>query len=167
MEEEYRIIEGFENYEVSNLGNIRNIITKRILSHQNNGKNYSKVNLITPTKCMKYVHRLIAMAFIPNPENKCEVDHIDRNRQNNIVLNLRWATKSENQINRKKQVNNTSKVTGVNFDKHTNKWLVRIHINGKEKNMGLYKDFDEAVKVRKEQEEIHYKEFRAVHVKLM
>lgn len=51
--------------------------------------------------CQYLVHRLVAETFIPNPENKPEIDHIDRNRANNKVENLRWVTRSENCLNRK------------------------------------------------------------------
>ena len=54
------------------------------------------------------IHRLVAEAFIPNPENKECVDHIDKVRNNNNVNNLRWATKSENCMNKKIQSNNKS-----------------------------------------------------------
>lgn len=47
-----------------------------------------------------YVHRLLAICFIPNPENKPVVDHIDRDKTNNKLSNLRWATHSENTLNR-------------------------------------------------------------------
>ena len=49
------------------------------------------------------VHRLVGQAFIPNPDNKPEIDHIDRNTQNNCVSNLRWATRSEQCLNTSKQ----------------------------------------------------------------
>ena len=58
---------------------------------------YMKVRI---DKKRYYVHRLVAETFLPNPEGKPQVDHRDRNRSNNCVDNLRWATRSENQRNR-------------------------------------------------------------------
>ena len=48
------------------------------------------------TFCRKYVHRIVAELFIPNPDNKPEIDHIDTNKINNRVDNLRWVTRKEN-----------------------------------------------------------------------
>lgn len=59
------------------------------------------------------IHRLVAMTFIPNLENKPCIDHIDNNRLNNNVDNLRWCTYSENGMNKIKQRNNTSGIVGV------------------------------------------------------
>tara|TARA_R110000772_G_scaffold165603_1_gene276969 strand:- start:82 stop:564 length:483 start_codon:yes stop_codon:yes gene_type:complete len=60
-----------------------------------------------------YLHRLLALTFIPNPFNYIEVDHIDRNRENNSLDNLRWCTKLENNDNRGMPLTNTSGVLGV------------------------------------------------------
>lgn len=69
----------------------------------NNGRGYSMVLLShNGTKKFVQVARLVALAYIPNPNNKPEVDHINRIRTDNRVENLRWVTKSENALNRDK-----------------------------------------------------------------
>lgn len=102
IEEEWRDIVGYEGiYQVSNIGRVKRVkVGKgkpyRILQPMIN-KNYYLVLKL----CSKqtFIHRLVAQAFIPNPENKHEVDHIDGNRQNNYVNNLRWVTHRENCLN--------------------------------------------------------------------
>lgn len=67
------------------------------LTPQNNGKDYLIVNLqINGNRVCKSIHRLLAECFIPNPENLSDVDHLDGNRQNNALSNLRWVTHGEN-----------------------------------------------------------------------
>jgi hypothetical protein len=61
---------------------------------------------------MHGINRLVALYFIPNPENKPYVDHIDGNPDNNCVTNLRWATPTENQANKGKQSGNYSSLVG-------------------------------------------------------
>lgn len=87
-----------ENYSINENGEIRNDNTNKILStHVNSGNGYVCVDLYCNNKRTKYcVHRLLAETFLPNPENKPCIDHIDGNRQNNALENLRWATYSEN-----------------------------------------------------------------------
>jgi hypothetical protein len=159
----YKLIEGYENYEVSTFGNVRNVSTDRILKPGTDGDGYLIVNLYKDKiKKTCKIHRLVGKAFIENSDNKSCIDHIDRNRINNNIFNLRWASYSENGQNKSIHKNNSSTVSGVSFEKNRNKWKVRITINGNQKHIGYYKDFDEAVQSRKEQEEIHYKEFRAI-----
>jgi len=90
------------------------------------------------------LHRLLAQAFIPNPENKPFVDHIDGDPLNNSLSNLRWCTYTENGRNRKKHRNNTSGYKGVYFNKAAGKWRARIKINGKNKSLGYFHTKEEA-----------------------
>lgn len=100
----WRPVVGYEGlYMVSNLGRVKSINYRRtgqegILQPYDEGHGYRMVDLYKDNIRQKYrVHRLVAMAFIPNPLNKREVDHINFVRDDNRVSNLRWATSKENQ----------------------------------------------------------------------
>jgi hypothetical protein len=114
MEEEYRKIKGYENYSVSNYGNIRNDVTGKILKASLNGQGYKRVRL--NGKTIK-VHRLVSEAFIPNANNKKYIDHIDNDRTNNNVNNLRWVTIQENNFNQSISKNNISGFKGIRWHK--------------------------------------------------
>ena len=92
-------IEGFENYEVSNLGKVRNMKTGKILKTSLNNNGYLGLRLCGHDK-RKYLllHRIIAIAFIDNHEEKPCVNHIDENKLNNDLSNLEWCTERENSI---------------------------------------------------------------------
>lgn len=139
--EEWKQIEGKGNYEVSNLGSIRNKTTGRILKSYVNSRGYSHIDL-SYDKHLK-VHQLVAKAFIDNPDNKPFVDHIDRNKTNNNINNLRWATHQENMRNRISH-SKSSKYQGVTFDKSKNKFRARLMINRKSIIIGQYKTEEEA-----------------------
>ena len=82
------------NYKVSNYGRIFSKRTNKILKGELTEKGYIRVAL---TEHKRYlVHCIVARTFIPNPENKPQVNHIDGNKQNNYVDNLEWCTQSEN-----------------------------------------------------------------------
>ena len=91
MEELWRPVVGVNKYEVSNLGQIRNARTKRILKGSEMNTGYLKVNLyISKDKIVtRTIHSVVAEAFVPNPEGLPEVDHIDTNKFNNAADNLR------------------------------------------------------------------------------
>lgn len=93
---------GYQRYEVSDTGIVRNIKTKRVMKQGASEKGYFRVGLTKddgrpyPAK----VHRLVAEAFLPNPMNYPSVDHINRIRSDNRLSNLRWLDNSTNNSNR-------------------------------------------------------------------
>ena len=94
---DWRIIKQNDRYSINEYGEVKNNATgtiKRPFLNRSNG--YLYVDLWKNNKSTKCaVHRLVAEAFVPNPGNKPTVDHIDGNRTNNAIENLRWATYSE------------------------------------------------------------------------
>lgn len=92
-------INGFEDYLITSFGDIYSLKSNKWLKSMNNGTGYLYVALYKNSKSYnKYVHRLVAITFILNPDNKPSINHIDGNKQNNCVNNLEWVTKSENEI---------------------------------------------------------------------
>lgn len=96
MREEYKIIVDYPNYSVSNIGNVRNNRTGRILAKRLNNRGYVTAHL--PNK-MAYVHKLVAQAFVSNTNNYSEIDHIDGDKTNNTYTNLRWCSRKDNMNN--------------------------------------------------------------------
>ncbi len=150
MEEIYKVIKGYENYSVSNLGNVKNNTTNKILKHGVMKNGYHNVSLtINPfDKKSLYVHRLVGLAFLENNENKSDIDHIDQNRGNNNLLNLRWATRSQNNYNTGMRITNTSGTKGVSFNKSKNKWEAYIQIDMMKVDLGCFVDKQDAINAR-------------------
>ena len=118
-------ITGYDDYLIFNDGGVFSIKTNIFLKTYKDKYGYLKVILYKNGKGKNLkIHRLIALHYIPNPENKLCIDHIDRNRTNNNITNLRWATISENQINRTYTKNN--KLKEKNIRKHHNGFQIRI-----------------------------------------
>ena len=99
MEERWKPVKGYESlYEVSNTGKVRSIYRyKRVLKPMISNSGYERVDLFK-NKCRKQfsVHRLVAIAFIDNPDGKEIVNHKDENKRNNNAENLEWVTHIEN-----------------------------------------------------------------------
>ena len=104
-----KFIPGYENlYSAEEDGRIYSHLSKKYLT-PNYNRRYLKFTFCkNGIRKDENVHRLIALTFIPNPENKPTVDHIDKNKHNNAVSNLRWATCAENSANLPIYKTNTS-----------------------------------------------------------
>jgi hypothetical protein len=126
-------IQGFPNYLIYDDGRIwSKAKSGRWLKSYANSRGYLNVNLSRNNKGKMWrVNRLVAIHYIPNPENKPDVDHKDHNRQNNHVSNLRWVTKQENCVNRRKRNDNTSGHKNIYYYKTQNRWVYRTDNKGK------------------------------------
>lgn len=104
-------------------------------------------------------HRLV-LGLCDNEKYKhMDVDHINGNPLDNTKSNLRIVTRSQNNMNRSLQTNNTSGVTGVYWNKKKLKWCAQIGLNGSHIHLGYYDNFVDAVESRKLGEERYFKEY--------
>ena len=142
--EEWKEITDYPNYKISNLGNVRN--KKGNILALDITRNHYYVKLYKNSKGKtKYIHQLLAEAFIPNPNNLELIDHIDKNPLNNSLDNLRWANKSINSLNRISK-SHTSKFRGVSWDKSKNNFQVKIELNGKSTYIGRFEIEEEGAR---------------------
>lgn len=99
MEEIWKNIDGFEDkYKISNLGNIYSIKRAKILKQYKNAYGYFSTVLSNKKTKSVIVHRLVAIAFIPNPENKPCINHKNGVKTDNRIENLEWCTHKENNL---------------------------------------------------------------------
>ena len=141
VNDEWRSIDGYINYQVSNIGRVRNSKTGRILKPQLGNDGYYDVGLSKDVKFKRHsIHRLVANEILQKPSNIIHyvVDHIDHDRTNNKFYNLRYATISKNQMNRVKHRTTDigSKYKGVS--KFKNKWRAFVQYQGKRYNLRNY-----------------------------
>ena len=152
----------YGSYLISNHGNVKRC--DRLLKLGKNKTGYLHFSPCYEGKAKTtMIHRVVAELFIPNPENKKEVDHIDGDKTNNKVENLRWATRSQNAINKKgNQSNNKSGYKGVYWSIKAQKWVANIGLNGKNKYLGLFKTAEEAYEEYKKASHELFGEFSSV-----
>ena len=147
--ETYKVIEGFMDYSVSDHGNVKNNKTGKIIKLSVQTDGYIRIGLrLNKVEYKKRVHTLVASAFILNPDAKKCVDHINNDKTNNNISNLRWATYVQNGMNKSMHKNNTSGVRGVYFSKSDKKWRAQISIDGIPIYLGLFTDLEDAKQAR-------------------
>ena len=142
------IIENYPSYDLTEEGIITRVVggqgakIGKVLKHSLNNKGYYCVILSNENgQKLCRIHRLIALHFIPNPNNHPFVDHINGIRTDNRIENLRWVTKAQNQMNMKGK--GYSEISNGNFQ-------ARIRVNKKPINLGTYVTKEEASAVYKE-----------------
>ena len=155
-------VSGYDGvYDVSSEGRVRRVegqvfdrglgamkrIRGKIIKQKVKENGYARVMLCKDGKREeRYVHRIVAKAFIPNPDEATDVDHINRERADNRACNLRWVNRSRNIRNSDRYKNSTSAYYGVAWDKYAGKWKASIAFDKKTRHLGVYGTEDAAAK---------------------
>ena len=145
--ETWKKIEGYDKYEVSDWGRVRR--GERVLKGRPDKDGYLQVCLSKEgIACNKKIHRLVGVAFIPNPDNKPTINHIDRGKANNHLENLEWATQSEQHIHSPKPIGKS----GLRHICQTSSgsWRVQIMRNKRWLIKKVFPTLPEAIKARDE-----------------
>ena len=152
-------IQGYPNYLIYEDGRVWSKPRKstigrqvkgRFLKPYKNPRGYHRVCLCRDGKTKLFlVSRLVAQHYIANPENKPEVDHIDRDTDNNHISNLRWATRQENCDNKGMYISNTSGHKHISYNKTMERWVFRYRERGK-RVPKCFKTLDEAIAFKDE-----------------
>ncbi len=140
---------------------MRNIKTKRVLRPRFK-KGYYSAYLYKNDKAKNHnIHRLVANAFIPQIDiTKKYVDHVDNDKLNNTVSNLRWCSSRENSQNSMIRSDNTSGIKGVSWDSQKKKWHARIYLNNKCIHLGYFDTLEDAKIVRQQKSSELFGEFQ-------
>jgi len=128
-------INGYPDYLIYEDGRIWSKKSDKYLKPQLYGNGYYYISL-GKKKNRHSIHRLLAQHFIPNPDKKDFVDHIDRNKTNNSLDNLRWATRTENNNNSSLRKNNKLREKFICYDKSRNRFRFEY------KKLGIQKRFE-------------------------
>ena len=159
--EKYKQIKDYQNYYISNQGNAKVIIDETELTLKQNmtAEGYYYINGYNKKDIPKIlkIHRLVAEYFVKNPDpiNKTQVDHINRNPLVNHYINLRWVTLKENNYNKSLPSNNTSGYKGIHLTK-SNKWRAKITVDLQSIHLGSYDTKEEAAKAYLDAKKIYH-----------
>ena len=164
MQLDFKQINGFSRYWITNTGEVfvepsgkkHSFKTAKFMSKAKlqTGYEFVKIERDDGIKVNKYIHRLVAEMFMTNPGNKKEVDHIDCNKSNNNLSNLRWATVEEN---RQYSWDQTRQKGGIKFIAKTGRYIVRITINNERKYIGSFVTRGEAERALKWNRDLNLK----------
>ena len=127
------------------------------VGNKNGCKNFDGYIMIGFLKNRLYAHRMIFLmhhGYLPET-----VDHIDCNKENNKIENLRAATLAQNNLNMPLNKRNTSGVKGVSWNKQNKNWRVTVKVNNKSTYFGSFKNIEDAKIVAEKVREKHFKEF--------
>ncbi len=137
--ENFQDIKDFTNYKINENGEVYSKIRKKFLSSKPNG-GYNRLTLRKDNKGYnKTVHRLLGIQYLPNPNNFPCIDHINRNRLDNSLSNLRWVSYATNSKNKSSKKNATSSYVGVRKTPNKKKpYRAETTFQGKKYNIGYY-----------------------------
>ena len=143
---------GYENYLIYEDGKVYSKKTKRYLSTCDDGNGYLQVGLSKDGNQKSHkIHRLVGLHYIPNSDNKICLDHINRDRSDNRVENLRWATYSENQQNKGIQKNNKVGIKNICYDKINDTYKYEKKIRG-QIHKKTFKTLEDAIAYKEDYE---------------
>ena len=150
MEEEWKEIIDCPGYFISNFGNVKSKkYPDRLLKPNTLSNGYHQYRLSNDGECFTFkASRLVAKYFIDGYDDNFQVDHVDHDKTNNKVSNLRYATQSQNNTNRRGY--GRSKYKGVSFSEKKQRWEVRIANSKIKKRFGSYETEIEAAKIYNE-----------------
>lgn len=116
MDEQWKEV-GIQKYMISNYGNVKNQNGEKEMKPQIVGSGHCQICFMDNNKPKRfYIHRLVAKHFLDRPDDdtKCIIDHIDQNKTNNLVSNLRWVSHKENSNNRHDSREKTERILKQN-----------------------------------------------------
>lgn len=148
---EYDPVTGIFRWKISHANNVKAGVEAGRIAVSTAGKAYLQIGI---NYRRYYAHRLAWLIITGNfPEH--DIDHIDGNGTNNAAANLREVRHVENCKNQRRPVNNKSGAVGVYWHKTASKWMAQIRLNGKNKHLGRFESFDDALAARKNAERIY------------